>query len=98
MVSLDRSIDVDKTNTSDASATPPQASSSALSKYRLATSKCRSIMANSLIQFRIDESLRQQANDLCKKLGLAKSVLEQEIPFAIKINPDHNIALMERKS
>lgn len=53
-------------------------------------------MANSLVQFRIDDGLRQQANDLCAKLGLdlstylrislTKLVQEQGVPFAIKLN------------
>lgn len=53
-------------------------------------------MANSLVQFRIDDGLRQQANDLCLKLGLDLStylrmsltrlVQEQGVPFAIKLN------------
>ena len=53
-------------------------------------------MANSLVQFRIDDGLRQQASDLCAKLGfdlttylrmsLAKLVQEQGVPFAVKLN------------
>ena len=53
-------------------------------------------MANSLVQFRIDDVLRQQANDLCGKLGLdmstylrmslIKLVQEQGIPFPVKLN------------
>lgn len=53
-------------------------------------------MANTLIQFRIDDSLRKQANELCMKLGLdlstylrmslAKLVQEQGVPFTLKLN------------
>lgn len=53
-------------------------------------------MANSLVQFRIDDGLRKQASDLCAKLGfdlttylrmsLAKLVQEQGVPFAVKLN------------
>ena len=53
-------------------------------------------MANSLVQFRIDDGLRQQASDLCLKLGLdlstylrmslAKLVQEQGVPFAVKLS------------
>ena len=53
-------------------------------------------MANTLVQFRIDDTLRQQANELCMKLGmdlstylrmsLAKLVQEQGVPFALKLN------------
>ena len=69
-------------------------------------------MANSLVQFRIDESLRQQASDLCDKLGLdlstylrmslAKLVLEQGVPFTVKIKPvpaaEEAIAAMRKLS
>ena len=69
-------------------------------------------MANSLVQFRIDESLRQQASDLCDKLGLdlstylrmslAKLVMEQGVPFAVKIKPvpaaEEAIAAMRKLS
>ncbi len=53
-------------------------------------------MANSLVQFRIDDGLRRQANELCEKLGLdlstylrmslTKLVQEQGVPFAVKLN------------
>ncbi len=53
-------------------------------------------MANSLVQFRIDDVLRQQASDLCVKLGLdlstflrmclTKLVQEQGVPFAVRLN------------
>ena len=53
-------------------------------------------MANTLVQFRIDDTLRQQANELCMKLGLdlstylrmslAKLVQEQGVPFSLKLN------------
>lgn len=53
-------------------------------------------MPNTLVQFRIDDTLRQQANDLCTKLGfdlptylrmsLTRLVQEQGVPFAIKLN------------
>lgn len=53
-------------------------------------------MANTLVQFRIDDTLRQQANELCLKLGLdlstylrmslAKLVQEQGVPFDLKLN------------
>lgn len=53
-------------------------------------------MANTLVQFRIDDSLRKQANELCMKLGLdlstylrmslAKLVQEQGVPFTLKLN------------
>ncbi len=53
-------------------------------------------MSNTLVQFRIDDGLRQQANDLCTKLGfdlptylrmsLTRLVQEQGVPFAIKLN------------
>ena len=69
-------------------------------------------MANSLVQFRIDESLRRQANELCEKLGLdlstylrmslAKLVQEQGVPFAVKLNSiptaDEAIAAMQKLS
>ncbi len=53
-------------------------------------------MANTLVQFRIDDALRRQANELCLKLGLdlstylrmslAKLVQEQGVPFNLKLN------------
>ena len=53
-------------------------------------------MANTLVQFRIDDALRQQASELCVKLGLdlstylrmslAKLVQEQGVPFSLKLN------------
>ena len=53
-------------------------------------------MANTLVQFRIDDDLRQKANELCAKLGLdlstylrmslAKLVQEQGVPFSLKLN------------
>ena len=53
-------------------------------------------MANTLVQFRIDDTLRQQANELCGKLGLDLStylrmsltrlVQEQGVPFTLKLN------------
>ena len=53
-------------------------------------------MSNTLVQFRIDEVLRRQANELCAKLGLdlstylrmslCKLVQEQGVPFSIKLN------------
>ena len=69
-------------------------------------------MANSLVQFRIDDALRQEANKLCVKLGLdlstylrmslAKLVQEQGVPFAMKLNKapttDEAIAAMRRIS
>lgn len=69
-------------------------------------------MANSLVQFRIDEGLRQQANELCEKLGfdlstylrmsLAKLIQEQGVPFAVKLNTiptsDEAIAAMRKLS
>lgn len=69
-------------------------------------------MANSLVQFRIDDDLRQQANDLCLKLGLdlstylrmslTKLVQEQGVPFTVKLNTaptaDEAIAAMRRLS
>jgi len=52
-------------------------------------------MSNTLVQFRIDDSLRRQANDLCEKLGfdlptylrmsMTKLIQEQGIPFEIKL-------------
>ena len=69
-------------------------------------------MANTLVQFRIDDNLRQQANDLCLKLGLDLStylrmsltrlVQEQGVPFTLKLNTiptsDEAIAAMKRIS
>lgn len=69
-------------------------------------------MANSLVQFRIDDSLRRQANELCEKLGLdlstylrmslAKLIQEQGIPFAVKLKKiptdDEAIAAMRKLS
>ena len=53
-------------------------------------------MPNTLVQFRIDDTLRRQASDLFTKLGfdlttylrmsLAKVVQEQGVPFAVKLN------------
>ena len=53
-------------------------------------------MANTLVQFRIDDTLRQQANELCVKLGmdlstylrmsLTRLVQEQGVPFPLKLN------------
>ena len=53
-------------------------------------------MPNTLVQFRIDDTLRRQASDLCTKLGfdlttylrmsLAKLVQEQGVPLAVKLN------------
>ena len=69
-------------------------------------------MAKSLVQFRIDDSLRQEASELCGKLGLdlstylrmslAKLVQEQGVPFAVKLNKvptaDEAITAMKRIS
>ena len=69
-------------------------------------------MANSLVQFRIDEGLRKQANDLCEKLGfdlstylrisLTKLVQEQGIPFPVKLTSiptvDEAVAAMRKLS
>ena len=69
-------------------------------------------MANTLVQFRIDDSLRKQANELCMKLGLdlstylrmslAKLVQEQGVPFTLKLNAvpssEDAIAAMKRLS
>lgn len=69
-------------------------------------------MANSLVQFRIDDALRQQASDICAKLGLdlstylrmslAKLVQEQGVPFTVKLtaapSADEAIAAMRRLS
>ena len=69
-------------------------------------------MANTLVQFRIDDGLRQEASELCVKLGLdlstylrmslAKLVQEQGVPFALKLNKtptaDDAIAAMRRIS
>ena len=74
--------------------------------------KKESNMPNTLVQFRIDDTLRQQANDLCTKLGfdlptylrmsLTRLVQEQGVPFAIKLNsaPTANdaIAAMQKLS
>ena len=53
-------------------------------------------MANALVQFRIDNSIRQQASDLCAQLGfdlstylrmsLIKLVQERGVPFNLKLN------------
>ena len=53
-------------------------------------------MSNTLVQFRIDDTLRQQASELCAKLGLdlstylrmslSKLVQEQGVPFSLKLN------------
>ena len=53
-------------------------------------------MANTLVQFRIDDNLRQQANELCLKLGfdlstylrmsLTRLVQEQGVPFSLNLN------------
>ena len=55
------------------------------------------IMANCLVQFRIDEKLRSQANNLCERLGLDLStyvrmsivqlVQHQGIPFDVQLKP-----------
>ena len=69
-------------------------------------------MANSLVQFRIDDVLRQQASDICVKLGLdlstylrmslTKLVQEQGVPFTVKLNTvpsaDEAIAAIRRLS
>ena len=69
-------------------------------------------MANSLVQFRIDDGLRRQANELCEKLGLdlstylrislTKLVQEQGVPFAIRLNTvptaDEAVAAMRQLS
>ena len=69
-------------------------------------------MANSLVQFRIDDVLRQQASDICVKLGLdlstylrmslTKLVQEQGVPFTVKLNAapsaDEAIAAMRKLS
>ena len=69
-------------------------------------------MANSLVQFRIDDGLRQQASTLCDKLGLdlstylrmslTKLVQEQGVPFAVKLNSapsaDEAVAAMRKLS
>ena len=69
-------------------------------------------MANSLVQFRIDDGLRQQASNLCEKMGLdlstylrmslTKLVQEQGVPFAVKLNispsADEAVAAMRKLS
>ena len=69
-------------------------------------------MANSLVQFRIDDGLRQQASSLCEKMGLdlstylrmslTKLVQEQGVPFAVKLNTapsaDDAVAAMRKLS
>ena len=69
-------------------------------------------MANSLVQFRIDDGLRQQASTLCEKMGLdlstylrmslTKLVQEQGVPFAVKLNispsADEAVAAMRKLS
>ena len=55
------------------------------------------VMANSLVQFRIDEKLRSQANNLCERLGMdlstyvrmsiVKFVQKQGIPFDVQLKP-----------
>ena len=69
-------------------------------------------MANSLVQFRIDDVLRQQASDICVKLGLdlstylrmslTKLVQEQGVPFTVKLNAapsaDEALAAMRKLS
>ena len=69
-------------------------------------------MADSLVQFRIDDDLRQQANDICVKLGfdlstylrmsLVKLVQEQRVPFSVKLNAvptaDEAVAMMGKLS
>ena len=54
------------------------------------------VMANSLVQFRIDEKLKFQANNLCERLGfdlstyirmsIVKFVQNQGIPFEVQLN------------
>ena len=67
-------------------------------------------MANALVQFRIDDSIRQQASDLCAQLGfdlstylrmsLNKLVQERGVPFNLKLNTvptaEEAIARIER--
>ena len=67
-------------------------------------------MANSLVQFRIDDGLRRQANELCEKLGLdlstylrmslARLVQEQGVPFAVSLKTvptaDEAVAAMRK--
>ena len=69
-------------------------------------------MSNSLVQFRIDDTLRQQASTLCTKLGfdlstylricLARLVQEQGVPFPVKLtqapSADEAIAAMRKLS
>ena len=69
-------------------------------------------MANSLVQFRIDDVLRKQANELCAKLGfdlstylrmsLIKFVQEQGVPFPVNLkqspSSDEALAAMRRLS
>ena len=59
-------------------------------------------MANSLVQFRVDESMRIQAVDICERLGidlptamrmfLFRMVQENGIPFSMTLDDDGKTA------
>lgn len=65
-------------------------------------------MANSLVQFRTDDTSKIKAVNICEQLGIdlptylrmciAKLVQENGIPFSMKISNDENIALNAMKA
>ena len=68
-------------------------------------------MVNTLVQFRVDESDRTEAMEICSKLGidlqsyfricLARLIREKGIPFSMKIEEDKEnkgISAMKRAS
>ncbi len=66
-------------------------------------------MANSLVQFRIDESSRIKASDICEKLGIdlptymrmciSRLIQENGIPFSMNLNDlSENKAIKAMKS
>ena len=69
-------------------------------------------MANTLVQFRLDDMQRAQANSICERLGIdlptamrmfiARMIQENGIPFSMKLDEDQGaeaaIAAMKKAS
>lgn len=67
-------------------------------KYNKSIMKGEDIMANSLIQFRADDTLKIKATDICERLGIdlptymrmciSRLIQENGIPFSMKLGKE----------
>lgn len=65
-------------------------------------------MTNSLVQFRTDENTRNQAAEVCEKLGIdlatylriciVRLIQEQGIPFSMKLTQNNNAGIEAMKA